>query len=148
VPNYEPDQQRGQLPYAIQQHVSSAWLERFRQCFYDLEQRLAACDFEYLADCTAEEWALHLVIEMAKADWIDSTYPESAMADLPEYEIDSEDPEEWGGYLLAMLLPDTDVLMLDDRPFDGIEDDNESLRLLGIGDQLGAEDWFTPFSSQ
>ncbi|MFE7194353.1 hypothetical protein [Kitasatospora sp. NPDC057541] len=116
------------------------WRRRFARAADDL-----ADDLEHgrwpQPTCTAEELALHFALEDARdlreelGDTDDADH-----AALPvhrdDYDFDA---------CTDMFFQDTDVLMLYDARFDGIEDpDGETNRQIGMGD-LRAEAWFDPF---
>ena len=135
---------RQQLPPVARRLTDDAWMRRFVSSFDALASRLASGRFasEQLASCTAEEMALHLVIDLAEDFVSDGMFP---MQDhLPahgEADTDFESARE-------VLFRDHDVLMLFNASLDGIEDDsNETSEDFRFAN-LHPRDWFVTFSDQ
>ncbi|MDQ4069881.1 MAG: hypothetical protein M3203_10500 [Actinomycetota bacterium] len=114
---------RRELPPVARRLTDDAWMRRFVSSFDALAGRLASGRFaaEQLASCTAEEMALHLVIDLAEDFAADGTLPRHD--DLPAH--DGADTDfEWAR---EVLFRDQDVLLLFNTSFDGIEDDSNEL---------------------
>ncbi|MFF3601686.1 hypothetical protein [Kitasatospora indigofera] len=118
------------------------WRRRFARAADDL-----ADDLEHgrwpQPTCTAEELALHLALDDAgdQVDELGATEADAHVA-LPthrdDYDFDA---------CTDMFFQDTDVLMLYNPRFDGIEDpDGDTNRQLRMGD-LRAAAWFEPFGN-
>ncbi len=115
------------------------WRRRFARAADDL-----ADDLEHgrwpQPTCTAEELALHFALDDARdlQDELDDT-DDAARTPLPvhrdDYDFDA---------CTDMFFQDTDVLMLYNARFDGIEDpDGETDQQIGMGD-LRVAAWFDP----
>ncbi len=131
------------LPPAVARVADDPWYDRFLACFQTVADRLAsgAYDPERLACCTAEEMALHLVINMVEVleetggldnlEWL---------ASLPPWGED--DGPEWAR---TALFRDHDVLWLFEASLDGIEaPDSDEAAYYGLA-HLHPRDWFTRF---
>ena len=135
---------RQQLPPVARRLTDDAWMRRFVSSFDALADRLASGRFasEQLASCTAEEMALHLVIDLAEDFVADGMFP---MQDhLPahgEADTDFESARE-------VLFRDHDVLMLFNASLDGIEDDSNQISEDFRFANLHPRDWFVTFSDQ
>ncbi|MFD6425931.1 hypothetical protein [Streptomyces sp. NPDC060198] len=126
--------------------VGAAWRRRFVRAVEDV-----ASDLEHgwwpEPTCTAEELALHLAIEDARAAEEPWAVPEGRGATglsggaVPPAHRDDHDFDGCA----EMFFQDTDVLMLYDAGLDGVEDpEDEANQRLGIGD-LRPSAWFAPF---
>lgn len=134
---------RAALPAIVVRLVDDAWMAAFVVCFGLLADRLAAGGFgeAQLARCTAEEMALHLVMNAVES-LFDGDLVDGWMAELPR--AGESDPDfdlaRWA------LFRDDDVLLLFDASLDGVEDpDTEQSRLVGLAN-LHPRDWFVPFA--
>lgn len=113
----------------------AVWRRQAARAFDDLAADLGLGDAP-VPRCTAEELALHLIIQDAKDDDQAESMPE-----LPEHLDDAE----WD-LLEHALFHDRDVLMLYRQDKDGIEDpSSDENQNLGIGDGLLPANWFRPF---
>ncbi|MFE2058824.1 hypothetical protein [Streptomyces sp. NPDC059446] len=114
------------------------WRRRFARAADDLAGDLERGQWPE-PTCTAEELALHLAIRDAG----DREVEGDAAGDhgrLPTHRDDYD-----FGMCSEVFFQDTDVLMLYNARFDGIEDpDSETNQHMGIGD-LRAAAWFEPF---
>ncbi|MEU8618590.1 hypothetical protein [Streptomyces sp. NPDC048623] len=114
------------------------WRRRFARAADDLASDLERGQWPE-PTCTAEELALHLAIR----DAADHEVEDDAASDhgrLPTHRDDYD-----FDMCSEVFSQDTDVLMLYNARFDGIEDpDGETNQHMGIGD-LRAEAWFEPF---
>jgi hypothetical protein len=88
-----------------------------------------------LACCTAEELALHEIIDLAEAHLIDDIVSPAAICHLPDHGERDEDFY----WVRAVLFEDHDVLMLYNRALDGIEYDIDGT------ESLHPSAWFEPF---
>lgn len=126
--------------------VGAAWRRRFVRAVEDI-----ASDLENgwwpEPTCTAEELALHLAIEDARAAAEPWVVPDGRGATgLPGDAAPPahRDDHDFDG-CAEMFFQDTDVLMLYDAGLDGMEDpEDEVNQRLGIGD-LRPSAWFAPF---
>jgi hypothetical protein len=92
--------------------------------------------------CNAEELCLHLAIEDAEALVTDQEDGNARTAGLPIH----NDDHDWD-MCSEVFFQDHDILLLDERWADGIEDpDDELNRSAGIGD-LRPHNWFQPFNN-
>lgn len=127
--------------------VHGAWLDRFINGFDKLADRLAAGegDRERLAECTGEEYALHLVIDHAETCVEDGLLgPDIDDApELPEHGADDRNFERMRDRLFA----DTDVMILFDLSMDGAEDPDSEINRIERYANLHPRDWFKPFAS-
>lgn len=114
------------------------WRRRFARAADDLASDLERGQWPE-PTCTAEELVLHLAIR----DAVDREVEGGAAGDhgrLPSHRDDYD-----FGMCSEVFFQDTDVLMLYNARFDGIEDpDGETNQHMGIGD-LRAAAWFEPF---
>lgn len=139
-----PDELLQQLPPTVQRFAGPLWLARFIECFEALAEKLAhgVHDHETVAACTAEEMALHLVIDLAGDFVQDGMFEDDqALLRLPG-DAKVVDDFEW---VREALLEDYDVLALFNPALDGIEDsfENAHLRLVN----LHPSEWFEPFDT-
>lgn len=113
-----------------------AWQQRFIAGFERIAERLArGGDNDVLARCTAEELALHKILDLAEAHLNDDIVGPAATRHLPDHGNRDEDFH----WMREVLFEDHDVLMLYNRALDGIEntiDGNSSLH---------PRAWFDPF---
>lgn len=135
---------RQELPPVARRLTDDAWMRRFVSSFDALADRLASGRFasEQLASCTAEEMALHLMIDLAEDFVSDGTFP--AQDHLPacgEADIDFESARE-------VLFRDHDVLMLFNASLDGIEDGSNQISEDFRFANLHPRDWFVTFADQ
>lgn len=133
---------RQELPPIAQRLADDAWIERFVSCFESLAGRLGSGRFipEQLASCTAEEMALHMLIDLAEAFVNDGVVPTESP--LPTRGDDDTD-FDWAR---EVLFRDHDVLMLFNVSLDGIEDDSGELAEQYRFANLHPRDWFEPFA--
>jgi len=133
-----------ELPPIAQRLADDAWMRRFASCFDLLAGRLARGGFlpEELASCTAEEMALHLVVDVAENFVSEGILPPEDQ--LPGYgEADAD--FEWAR---EVLFRDHDVLMLFDPSLDGIEDETGEIQEQYRFANLHPRDWFVTFPDQ
>lgn len=112
------------LPELYRPLYTLVFLKQFLACVLTVAWKLCA-PRRYRLASVAEELALHIIIESAKAD-----------LDIAGIQADF-------GSLYDLAYEDNDFLMLFDRKFDGVEDTD-------IGKQAGIvnlrfRDWFKPF---
>ncbi len=135
---------RQELPPVVQRLADDAWMRRFAAGFENLAVRLARAGFPYetLASCTAEEMALHLVIDVAEALVSDEILPvEEHLPGHGEADTDFDWPRE-------VLFRDHDVLMLFNASLDGIEDESNEFQEQYHFANLHPRDWFVTFPDQ
>ena len=130
------------LPPIAQRVVDEAWMERFVSCFDSLALRFERreVDATRISTCTAEEMALHLIIDAAEG----ATRDGSLATDLSL----PADPDRDGDFdaVRELLFGDHDVLLLFDPTLDGIEApdwDPDGHRLFA---NLHPRAWFLPFT--
>ena len=132
---------REELPPIARRLADDAWLARFVSCFEALAVRLGrGLASEQLASCTAEEMALHMVIDFAEASVADGLAP--IPQKLPRRGAADTD-FDWAR---EVLFRDHDVLMLFSVSLDGIEDDSSELAEYYRFANLHPRDWFIPFA--
>ena len=130
-----------ELPPIARRLADDAWLTRFVSCFETLAIRLGAgLATEQLAWCTAEEMALHMVIDVAEASVDYGMVP--TLRGLPRRGEEDTD-FDWAR---EVLFRDHDVLMLFNVSLDGIEDDSSELAEYYRFANLHPRDWFLPFA--
>jgi hypothetical protein len=130
-----------ELPPIARRLADDAWLARFVSCFETLAVRLGTgLVSEQLASCTAEEMALHMVIDCAEASVAEGTAPTPQR--LPRRGAEDTD-FDWAR---EVLFRDHDVLMLFNVSLDGIEDDTSELAEYYRFANLHPRDWFIPFA--
>jgi hypothetical protein len=119
---------------------NAVWRRQAARAFDDLAADLEAGDWPQPC-CPAEEMALHMMIDTARAAAADGwSGLEDTFADLPEY----DDDLDWD-LLIDMMFQDTDMLALFNAALDGIEDPSaDQNRYLRMGDYTPAA-WFTTF---
>jgi len=132
------------LPTVAKQFADEAFIAAFAARFEVLAQRIAAGLQETtdITTCTADEVALHMVIDRAEeledeglfcGGWIDAL-EQQADDDF----LGAED----------MLFRDFDVLLLFDPSLDGVEDpDSEAYQAEGF-ENLHPRDWFKTFEAK
>lgn len=131
------------LPPIVQRSADEAWMERFVACFDALARRLEGRGFgaTRITTCTAEEMALHLVIDAA----------EGAMRDdnmAPDLSLPaSSDRDDDFDAIREFLFCDHDVLLLFDAALDGIEAPDSALDEHGLFANLHPRAWFLPFEN-
>ncbi len=133
---------RHELPPIAQPLCDDVWIKRFVSCFEALVDRLGTGRFvsEQLASCTAEEMALHMVIDLAEAFVADGIVPtESPLPARGDEDTDFDWARE-------VLFRDHDVLMLFNVSLDGIEDDSSELAEQYRFANLHPRDWFDAFA--
>ncbi|WP_380280460.1 hypothetical protein [Kitasatospora purpeofusca] len=118
------------------------WRRRFARAADDL-----ADDLEHgrwpQPTCTAEELALHFALDDAR-----DLHDELGETDDPDHTALPVHRDDYDfDACTDMFFQDTDVLMLYNARFDGIEDpDGETNQQIGMGD-LRAAAWFNPFGN-
>jgi hypothetical protein len=133
---------REELPSVVQRLADNVWMARFSRCFEVLAARLALGyeNLSHLASCTAEEMALHLVIEAAEAGVSDGSV---AMDQSLPPDADHDQDFDW---VREILFRDHDVLLLFEDSLDGIEDaDSAHSKEYGLAN-LHPDRWFLPFA--
>lgn len=139
--NQHSETLREELPPIARRLADDAWLASFVSCFEALAVRLGTgLASEQLASCTAEEMALHMVIDFAEASVADgmSFIPQK----LPRRGAADTDVD----WAREVLFRDHDVLMLFNASLDGIEDDSSELAEYYRFANLHPRDWFIPFA--
>ncbi|MFF8618630.1 hypothetical protein [Streptomyces sp. NPDC015350] len=131
----------GRLP-AITLRRDRQWRRQMARAFDDLAADLGMTGRAGVEPrCTAEEMALHLMIDRARS--ITANRPNAVrdlVADLPAHRADYD----WEG-CSDELFEDHDVLMLFDDRLDGLEDpDSDIHQAMGMVN-LAADKWFEPF---
>lgn len=133
---------RAELPRIADQHADEVWLQRFAECFDAVAFRLQDADRapHLLASCTAEELALHIVIDVAEDCVADGTIQVSD--DLP---FDDERDRDFD-LAREVLFRDHDVLLLFNAAMDGIDDPDSELSIHHRFANLHPSKWFLPFA--
>lgn len=132
---------RRSLPPIAQRLADEVWMERFVSCFETLAKRLEVHDFDAtrITTCTAEEMALHLVIDAAEGASRDGTLA----TDISQPAIPGSDDDF--DSIRETLFRDHDVLHLFDARLDGIEAPDSALDEQHLFANLHPRDWFLPF---
>jgi hypothetical protein len=130
------------LPPVGRRLADEVWMERFVSCFDALARRFEArqVDATQIATCTAEEMALHLVIEEAEGTAGDGSLDTDLS--LP---ADPDRDQDFGA-VRELLFRDDDVLLLFDGSFDGIEAPDSTLAEHRLFANLHPRSWFLPFA--
>ena len=132
---------RRSLPPIVQRVADEVWMERFVACFEALARRLegGGSDGTQITTCTAEEMALHLVIDAAEGATGDgSLATDLSLPARPDRDEDFDAIRE-------LHFPDHDVLLLFDASLDGIEAPNSAIDEHGLFANLHPQAWFLPF---
>ena len=118
------------------------WGIQLRHVFHLVAARLAA-GLVPLPRCTAEEMALHVVLEAAKFAALSGL-----LAEREDYQSLDIHPGDFSGVagLREWLFTDLDVLMLFESPLDSLEDSD--LERLLAGTNLHPRRWFIPFRAE
>ena len=129
---------RQHLPRVVHHHATREWTDRFADCFETLARRIGAGDGDTnaLATCTAEELALHMMLNVAPRLLDQGLVDVGAAAHLPDH----GDADRAWALLHDALFEDDDVLLLYRADLDGIEADPRVAE-----SNLHPDDWFTPF---
>jgi len=133
-----------QLPPIVGRVADEAWIAKFVACFDALAARVGHGGFEsdLLAGCTAEEMALHLVIDRAEELADQEVAVEPWFRRLPVRGRADHDFE----MARTALFRDHDVLVLFDPSLDGVEStDIWPAKLSGFA-YLHPRDWFVTFA--
>ncbi len=129
------------LPPIAQRLANEVWMERFACCFGALARRFEGREFDAtgIATCTAEEMALHLVIDVAEGATRDgSLATDLSLPARPDRDEDFDAIRE-------LHFRDHDVLLLFDASLDGIEAPNSAVDEYGRFANLHPQAWFLPF---
>ena len=122
------------------------WLDRFIDGFDRLGGRIAAGagDRERLAECTGEEFALHLAIEHSETCVLDGLLgPDIGdAAELPDHGEADRDFDR----MRDRLFVDHDVMVLFEMSMDGADDPDSEINRIGRYANLHPRDWFKPFA--
>lgn len=117
-------------------------MDRFVSCFDALALRFERreVDATRIARCTAEEMALHLIIDAAEGTTLDGSL--ATDLSLPA------DPDRDGDFdaVRELLFRDHDVLLLFDASLDGIESPDRDLGEHRLFANLHPQAWFLPFA--
>lgn len=125
------------LPHVARPYAADdTWRQQFADAFRQMASRLSSREGlgQIIAQCTAEELALHFSIDLAAADAELGVTPENLEL-LPDHGRSDTD----FGWMQEVLFEDHDVLMLYNPALDGIEIDFDS------NDLLHPRAWFRPF---
>jgi hypothetical protein len=140
----QPEMWLEQLPPVAGTHVDERFIAAFGSRFDVIALRLAEGLYELsaVATCTADELALHLIIEYAEDlsgdgaldwEWIDA---------LPRRPQDED-----FGRLKDILFEDNDVLILYNPALDGAEDPESEIAQLERFVNLHPNNWFKTFGT-
>lgn len=131
-----------QLPGLAQRLANEVWMTRFTRCFATIAERIGKADREphLLASSTAEEMALHLVIDFAQTAVDDGGMP---MDDSLPSDVERDCDFEWAR---EVLFRDHDVLLLFDDSLDGIDDVESDVSTHYRFANLHPHKWFLPFA--
>ena len=129
------------LPPVVRRLAEEMWVARFVSCFEALALRVAegVVDATRITTCTAEEMALHLVIEAAEDATRDASLDTNVS--LPA----NSDRDDDFDTVRELLFRDHDVLLLFDASLDGIEAPGSVLDEHRLFANLHPRSWFLPF---
>jgi len=138
----QPDMWLEQLPTVAGPHVDERFIAAFGSRFDVIALRLAEGleELSAVAMCTADELALHLIIEYTEDLYGDGALDWEWIDALPARQRDED-----FGYLKDLLFEDNDVLMLYNPAMDGIEDPESEIAQLERFVNLHPNDWFKTF---
>jgi len=131
-----------QLPRVAQLHADAAFTKAFGERFGVLADRIASglTELTRVTTCTADEVALHLVVDRAEEMVEDGELDQDWMAALPSRPSDGD----FHG-VKDYLFYDFDVLHLYDAGADGVEDPTSSIFRAEGFVNLHPRDWFKTF---
>ncbi len=131
-----------QLPRVAQLHADAAFTKAFGERFGILADRIASglTELTHLTTCTADEVALHLVVDRAEEMVEDGELDQDWIAELPSRPNDCD----FHG-VKDYLLYDFDVLHLYDAGADGVEDPTSSIFHAEGFVNLHPSEWFKAF---
>lgn len=131
-----------QLPRVAQLHADAAFTKAFGERFGVLADRIASglTELTHLTTCTADEVALHLVVDRAEEMVEDGELDQDWIAELPSRPNDGD----FHG-VKDYLFYDFDVLHLYDAGADGVEDPTSSIFRAEGFVNLHPRDWFKTF---
>lgn len=131
-----------QLPRVAQLHADDAFTRAFGERFGVLADRIASGlpELTHLTTCTADEVALHLVVDRAQEMVEDGELDQDWMAGLPNHPSDGD----FHG-VKDYLFYDFDVLHLYDAGADGVEDPTSSVFQAEGFVNLHPREWFKTF---
>lgn len=137
---FEEDLVDDSLPPIARPYAHGRWLRKFIAGFDRLAERIATGEGESssLALCTAEEMALHEVINTAEDFAVDGVLDPEWIEDLPMHGQDDTDFE----LMREILFEDHDVLMLYNPALAPLLNDPEFRSTI-----LHPRNWFKPFRS-
>jgi hypothetical protein len=134
------------LPTRFVRRYDDAFFARFVPVLRRVYESAIANPRELVCTTTADEIALEVLMELAKA-WAAAAV-EMAVESPGTFPFASPEDEASLSDFHALLVADSDVLYLWDWEDDGIEDDKDLMRIAGIGNALKFENWFVPFEDQ
>jgi hypothetical protein len=131
-----------ELPRVAQIHADAAFVTAFGERFGVLADRIASglAELTHLTTCTADEVALHLVIDRAEEMVEDGELDQDWMVDLPGRPRDGD----FHG-VKDYLFYDFDILHLYDAGADGVEDPSSAVFQAEGFVNLHPRDWFKTF---
>ena len=132
------------LPARFARRYDDAFFEHFvpvlRRAY---ESAISVPNQTVTCTCTADEIALEVLAQLART-W--ALVAVELAAEAPGvFPFASPEDEASLAEFHSMLVADSDVLYLWNWEDDGIEDDEELMTVVGIGDALKFENWFVPF---
>jgi hypothetical protein len=131
-----------QLPSVARPHADERFVAAFGSRFDVIALRLAEGleELSGVVTCTADELALHLIIEYAEDLYRDGALDWEWILALPTSARDED-----FGYLKDLLFEDNDVLILYNPAMDGVEDPESEIAQLERFVNLHPKDWFKTF---
>lgn len=130
------------LPIVAKQFPDDAFVTAFAERFEILAGRIAAGlgELTDITACTADEVALHMVIDRAEELEAEDSFDEGWLNALGRRDRD----DDFFG-LKDTLFMDLDVLFLFDPSLDGVEDADSEAYQSERFENLHPSDWFKPF---
>jgi hypothetical protein len=130
------------LPNVAKRFADDEFVAAFAARFEVIADRLAAglAELTDITTCTADEVALHMIIDRAEELEDEGSFGSALFSGLPRRDRD----DDFFG-LKDALLRDLDVLLLFDLSLDGVEDPTSEAYQLERFENLHPRDWFNTF---
>jgi hypothetical protein len=131
------------LPTRFVRRYDRAFLERFVTALRRVYEASIANADPPVCVCTADEVALEVLVQLATPLAVAML---EMNADTPgAFAFASPSDELSLSEFHDLLVADSDVLFLWDWEDDGIEGDEQFMKIAGVGEALKFENWFVPF---
>jgi hypothetical protein len=134
------------LPARFAGRYDDNFFERFAPVLRRVYGSAIANPNQLVCTCTADEIALEVLVQLAKA-WAAAAL--EMAAEVPgAFPLASPEDQASLSDFHSQVVADSDVLFLWNWQDDGIEDDEERMAIMGIGNALKFENWFAPFEER